>query len=131
MLKRAGYRAEDAGGLLAAGGLGAIMSPPVLGAAAFLIAEFLGISYLDVIRMATVPTCFYYLALFIMVELDAGRFGIQNVAMRRPESLWAMTRTHVFHFTSLVSILAFLLLAFSPAPAVFFSSFHPLPSTHL
>src|SRR3546814_3717304 len=85
MLKRAGYRAEDAGGLLAAGGLGAIMSPPVLGAAAFLIAEFLGISYLDVIRMATVPTCFYYLALFIMVELDAGRFGIQNVDMRRRE----------------------------------------------
>ena len=56
MLARSGYGKEAAGGLLAAGGLGAIISPPVLGAAAFLIAEFLKISYLDVLLMATVPT---------------------------------------------------------------------------
>jgi TRAP-type uncharacterized transport system fused permease subunit len=55
MLKKAGYSGAAAGGLLAAGGLGAIISPPVLGAAAFLIAEFLRISYLDVIWMATIP----------------------------------------------------------------------------
>ncbi|MGH7395861.1 MAG: TRAP transporter permease, partial [Candidatus Methylomirabilales bacterium] len=51
MLAKVGYSKEEAGGLLAAGGLGAIISPPVLGAAAFLIAEFLKISYLDVIRL--------------------------------------------------------------------------------
>lgn len=121
MLKRSGYRAEDAGGLLAAGGLGAILSPPVLGAAAFLIAEFLGISYLDVIRMAVIPTCFYYLALFVMVELDAGRFGIHDVTIQKKESLWAMTRTYGFHFSSLVSIIAFLLMGFSPVTSVFWS----------
>src|ERR687883_1008024 len=49
MLAKAGFDRNAAGGLLAAGGLGAILSPPVLGAAAFLIAEFLKISYLDVI----------------------------------------------------------------------------------
>jgi TRAP transporter 4TM/12TM fusion protein len=57
MLAKAGYGKDAAGGLLAAGGLGAIISPPVLGAAAFLIAEFLKISYLDVLLMATIPTC--------------------------------------------------------------------------
>jgi TRAP transporter 4TM/12TM fusion protein len=67
MLARSGYGAEAAGGLLAAGGLGAIISPPVLGAAAFLIAEFLKIGYLDVILMATIPTALYYLSLFLMV----------------------------------------------------------------
>src|SRR5581483_3272030 len=51
MMERAGFEKNAAGGLLAAGGLGAILSPPVLGAAAFLIAEFLKISYLDVIWM--------------------------------------------------------------------------------
>ena len=56
LLAKVGYSKEEAGGLLAAGGLGAIISPPVLGAAAFLIAEFLKISYLDVILMATIPT---------------------------------------------------------------------------
>ena len=76
MLARAGYGKDAAGGLLAAGGLGAIISPPVLGAAAFLIAEFLKIGYLDVILMAIVPTVLYYLSLFLMVELDARKFGM-------------------------------------------------------
>ncbi len=77
----------EAGGLLAAGGLGAIISPPVLGAAAFLIAEFLKISYLDVIWMATIPTVLYYFALFVMVELDAGKFSISQVTVAKRESL--------------------------------------------
>src|SRR6185503_10108831 len=76
LLQKSGYGKEAAGGLLAAGGLGAILSPPVLGAAAFLIAEFLKISYLDVILMATFPTILYYLGIFIMVEIDARMFGM-------------------------------------------------------
>src|SRR5881409_1032701 len=79
MLAKVGYGKEAAGGLLAAGGLGAIISPPVLGAAAFLIAEFLKISYLDVIWMAAIPTCLYYLSLLFMVELDAKRFSAHTV----------------------------------------------------
>jgi TRAP transporter 4TM/12TM fusion protein len=63
LLEKAGYEKNAAGGLLAAGGLGAIISPPVLGAAAFLIAEFLKISYFDVILMATIPTILYYFAI--------------------------------------------------------------------
>ena len=71
LLEKAGYDKNAAGGLLAAGGLGAIISPPVLGAAAFLIAEFLKISYFDVIVMATIPTVLYYFAILVMVEIDA------------------------------------------------------------
>ena len=52
MLEKVGYEKNAAGGLLAAGGLGAIISPPVLGAAAFLIADFLKISYLDVLLIS-------------------------------------------------------------------------------
>jgi TRAP transporter 4TM/12TM fusion protein len=121
MLAKAGYAKDDAGGLLAAGGLGAILSPPVLGAAAFLIAEFLKISYLDVIRMAVIPTCYYYFALFVMVELDAGRFGIHNVTIEKRQSLWAMTKEHGFHFTSLVSIIIFMIWGYSPESSVFWS----------
>ena len=85
MLARAGYGKEAAGGLLAAGGLGAIISPPVLGAAAFLIAEFLKISYLDVLLMAVIPTGLYYFALFLMVEIDARKFRMHAVALERAE----------------------------------------------
>ncbi|HJS31310.1 MAG TPA: TRAP transporter fused permease subunit [Alphaproteobacteria bacterium] len=122
MLSKAGYGKNDAGGLLAAGGLGAILSPPVLGAAAFLIAEFLKISYLDVIWMAAIPTCLYYLALFVMVEVDTGKFGMRQVTFVARESLWSLTRAHGFHFISLVSIIVFMLMGFSPVLSVFWAT---------
>ncbi len=122
MLVKAGYGRDAAGGLLAAGGLGAIISPPVLGAAAFLIAEFLKISYLDVLLMATIPTFLYYFALFLMVEIDARKFGMHNVKFERVESLWSLTRQYWFHFLSLVSIVVFMLMGYSPVMSVFWAT---------
>jgi TRAP transporter 4TM/12TM fusion protein len=122
MLAKAGYGKNDAGGLLAAGGMGAILSPPVLGAAAFLIADFLKISYLDVIWMATIPTILYYFALLVMVELDAGKFGIHHVTIEKTAGLWELTKQHGFHFTSLVSIIVFMVWGFSPILSVFWAT---------
>ena len=122
MLAKAGYGKNEAGGLLAAGGLGAILSPPVLGAAAFLIAEFLKISYLDVILMATIPTVLYYLSLFVMVELDARKFGMHDVPIEHKQSVWQLTKTFGFHFLSLVSIIIFMLLGYSPILSVFWAT---------
>ena len=122
MLKKAGFQQDAAGGLLAAGGLGAIISPPVLGAAAFLIAEFLKISYLDVIWMATIPTCLYYLSLLFMVELDAMRFGAQEVLFKQEMSIWQMTRRYGFHFVSLVAVVVFMVVGYSPMLSVFYST---------
>ena len=122
MLAKVGYGKNEAGGLLSAGGLGAIISPPVLGAAAFLIAEFLKISYLDVILMAAIPTCLYYLALFTMVEIDVRKFGMKNVTFERVETAWSLTRKYWYHFLSLVSIIAFMLFGFSPVLSVFWAT---------
>jgi len=121
MMKKAGFEKNAAGGLLAAGGLGAILSPPVLGAAAFLIAEFLKISYLDVIWMATIPTCLYYLSLLIMVELDAKRFHARDVNFKPEMSLGTMTRRYGFHFISLVAVVIFMVIGYSPALSVFYA----------
>ncbi len=122
MLARAGYGKDAAGGLLAAGGLGAIISPPVLGAAAFLIAEFLKISYLDVLLMATVPTLLYYLSLFMMVEIDARKFGMPEVTAETHYKLGALTRMYWYHFASLVSIVVFMLMGYSPILSVFYAT---------
>jgi len=122
MLAKAGYGKNAAGGLLAAGGLGAIISPPVLGAAAFLIAEFLKISYLDVILMATIPTCLYYFALFLMVEIDARKFGMSSATFAKVDTLWNLTRKYWFHFLSLVSIVVFMLFGYSPVLSVFWAT---------
>jgi TRAP transporter 4TM/12TM fusion protein len=122
MMAKAGFKKEDAGGLLAAGGLGAILSPPVLGAAAFLIAEFLKISYLDVIWMALIPTCLYYLSLLVMVELDARRIGAHDVAFEQEMTLGQMTRRYGFHFISLVAVVFFMVIGYSPMLSVFYAT---------
>jgi len=122
MLQKVGYSKDAAGGLLSAGGLGAIISPPVLGAAAFLIADFLKISYLDVILMATIPTCLYYLALFTMVEIDVRKFGMKDVTFARVESAWSLAKKYWFHFLSLVSIIVFMLWGYSPVLSVFWAT---------
>lgn len=122
MMARAGFEKNAAGGLLAAGGLGAILSPPVLGAAAFLIAEFLKISYLDVIWMAMIPTCLYYLSLLFMVELDAKRFGAKHVPYDTSLTIPQMLRRYGFHFTSLVAVVGFMIAGYSPMLSVFWST---------
>ena len=122
MLEKVGYEKNAAGGLLAAGGLGAIISPPVLGAAAFLIAEFLKISYLDVLLMAVIPTILFYFALFLMVEIDARKYGMHTAVFEKVESVWSLTKKYWFHFLSLVSIIVFMMVGFSPVLSVFWAS---------
>jgi len=122
MLRKAGYERNAAGGLLAAGGLGAIISPPVLGAAAFLIAEFLKISYLDVLLMAVIPTAMFYLALFLMVEIDARKYGMGATTFDKVDTVWNLTRRYGFHFLSLFSIVAFMMWGFSPVLSVFWAT---------
>ena len=122
MLAKVGYERNAAGGLLAAAGLGAIISPPVLGAAAFLIAEFLKISYLDVLLMAVIPTLLFYLALFLMVEIDARKYGMGEVVFEKAVSVWQLTKRYGFHFLSLVSIVVFMMLGYSPVLSVFWAT---------
>ena len=122
MLEKVGYERNAAGGLLAAGGLGAIISPPVLGAAAFLIADFLKISYLDVLLMASIPTILFYLGLFVMVEIDVRKYGMKEIHFETVESAWSLTKKYWFHFFSLISIVVFMMYGFSPIMSVFWAT---------
>ena len=123
MLKKAGYDKESAGGMLAAGGIGAVISPPVLGAASFLIAEVLGVSYLEILKMAAIPTILYYLSIFLMVEFDSKRMNLTTVAdVGKENSTWGLTRRYWFHFGSLVTIVVFMALGFSATRAVIWST---------
>ena len=131
MLAKAGYDKESAGGLLSAGGIGAIISPPVLGAAAFLIAEILKVSYLQVIKMALVPTILYYWSIFLMVEFDAKRFGAQQIEVKAGESALALTRRYWYHFSSLIAIVVFMVIGFSPIWAVFWATVLAFASSFL
>jgi TRAP transporter 4TM/12TM fusion protein len=120
LLKRSGYDQNSAGGLLAAGGIGAILSPPVLGAASFLIAEILKISYLEVLIMASIPTILYYASILFMVEGDAKRLSLKQVTLGKIDVM-GLTRQYWFHFASLVTIVIFMAFGFTAMTAVFYS----------
>jgi TRAP transporter 4TM/12TM fusion protein len=120
VLKRAGYPAAMAGAILSAAGIGAIISPPSLGAAAFIIAELLKISYLQVLIMATIPSLLYFLAIFLMIEADTRRLGTRPVELTLP-SVWELTRRHGYHFLSIAALAILLALGMSPFRAVFYS----------
>jgi TRAP transporter 4TM/12TM fusion protein len=117
VLRRAGYPREEAGGVLAAAGIGAILSPPTLGAAAFIIAELLGVSYLEVLIWATVPTLLYYLGIILAIEMDARRFRTQPVAIEAA-SLGHLLMRYGYHFSSLIAIVVFMVMGFTAFRAV-------------
>ena len=121
LLRGAGYRAEVAGAILSAAGIGALISPPTLGAAAFLIAEFLKISYLQVLVMATIPTALYYLSIFLMIEADSRRLGTRP-QLANVESAGALFRKYGYHFTSLAAIAVFMVVGMSAFRAVFWAT---------
>jgi TRAP-type uncharacterized transport system fused permease subunit len=79
MMKKAGYPAPVAAAVEAGASTGGQIMPPVMGAAAFLIAEYLQISYAKVALAALVPAVLYYVALFIQVDLLAVRNGIHGL----------------------------------------------------
>ena len=121
ILKRAGYPKEAAGGMLAAAGIGAILSPPTLGAAAFIIAEYLETSYLNVLVWAIVPTILYYLGILLAVEIDARRFVESALDMPR-RNPWRLLLRFGYHFLSLLVIVAFLAMDIEPFRAVVYAT---------
>ncbi len=120
MLKRAGYPPNIAGGVLSAAGIGATLSPPTLGAAAFIIAEFLDIEYLNVLVFAMIPTLLYYVSCWLMMEADSRRLGLKATRTSQA-TLWAITQAGWYHFFSLGAIALLLALGASSFMAVFWS----------
>ncbi len=113
ILRQAGYTANMAAGLISAGGIGAVLSPPLMGAAAFLIMQFLGVSFWDVVVMVTMPTVLYYVGTFFVVEFEA-----RKRQFRAPEpsgkTLWQVMYTRGYHLISLILLIILLAMGRSP-----------------
>ena len=78
LMKKAGYRPEVAGAIEAIGSTGSMIMPPVMGAAAFIIPEIIGGTYLDVVKAAIIPALLYYACLYLLVELQAAKYGLKG-----------------------------------------------------
>ncbi len=79
LMKRTGFQAKYAAGIEAVASNGGQIAPPVMGATAFIIAEFLEMAYIDVVIAAALPAILYYLVLFLQVDAIAARFGLSGL----------------------------------------------------
>ncbi|WP_235460329.1 TRAP transporter permease [Streptomyces olivochromogenes] len=121
VLRRAGYSREKGGGILAAAGIGAILSPPTLGSAAFIIAEYLRESYLTVLLYATIPTVLYYLGIILAIEIDARKSLTTTVEVERRSPLRLLARFG-YHFVSMFLIIGFMAAEMPPFKAVVYAT---------
>ena len=118
MIKARGFRNSFAGGVEAAASSGGQFMPPVMGAVAFVMADFTGIPYVIIIAAALMPALFYYGSLFIAVWVEAGRLGITSIPQNEREVLtredWIKS---LMFFVPVVVIICVLVTGRSPASA--------------
>lgn len=79
MMKKLGYKAEFAGAVEAAASTGGQLMPPIMGAAAFLMAESLGMPYITIVKAAIIPALLYFTGIFITVHLEAKKLGLKGM----------------------------------------------------
>lgn len=119
MMKKVGYRAHVAGAIEAAASTGGQLMPPIMGAGAFLMAEFTNTSYLTIIKVALVPAIMYYLTVLLFVHYEAKKFGLEGQPKESLPRVWNVIKEGL-HFIIPVAILIYVLLAhFSPMMAGF------------
>jgi len=118
MIKARGFRNSFAGGVEAAASSGGQFMPPVMGAVAFVMADFTGIAYVIIIAAALMPALFYYGGLFIAVWVEAARLGITSIPKEDREVLtredWIKS---LMFFVPVVVIIGVLVTGRSPASA--------------
>jgi len=110
-MKRTGFKASYAGAIEACASTGAVLAPPVMGATAFVIAQFLNVSYAEVALAAIIPAALYYLALFMQVDAYAARNGLKGLPRRELPSAW-VTIKEGWYYVLVVVLLVVMLLHF-------------------
>jgi len=113
LMKKIGYRPAFAGAVEAVASTGGQIMPPIMGAAAFVMAEFLAVSYLTVIMLALVPAFLYFIAVFIAVHFEAKRVGLKGLPRPDLPAMGAVLRERGHQFLPLVVIVGILVAGYS------------------
>ncbi|MBY8977093.1 TRAP transporter permease [Rhodobacteraceae bacterium NNCM2] len=120
LMKRVGYRAKFAAAVEACASSGGQITPPIMGAAAFIMAEFLGTSYVTIIVAAIIPAVLYFATIYFMVHLEADKHNIGSIPKEElPQTLEVLRRG--WHLLiALVVLISLLLYGFTPMKSAFF-----------
>lgn len=114
LMKRSGFRPAFAGGVEAVASMGGQIMPPVMGAVAFIMAETLGLPYIEIVKAAIVPALLYFVTVFVMVHLEAGRLGLTGLSKAELPSALGALRKHWYLILPLVALVWLLFSGYTP-----------------
>jgi TRAP transporter 4TM/12TM fusion protein len=114
MMKKTGFKPEAAAAIEAVASTGGQIMPPIMGAAAFVMAEFMGVSYTQVMIAAAIPALFYYGALFASIHFNAVRSGLKGIPKEELPILGAIILRQGHLFLPVFVLLGLLLYGFTP-----------------
>lgn len=119
LMKSVGYRPFFAGAVEAVASTGGQIMPPVMGAGAFIMAQFLSVSYLTVAVAAIIPALLYYFAVLVQVHFEANRLGLKGLSRDQLPSIWKLMKDKGFLLIPLVAIIYLLVAGYTPLMAAF------------
>ena len=122
LMKRCGYRPSFAGGVEATSSSAGQIMPPVMGAAAFIMAEMTGISYLDIVIAAAIPAILYFTTVFMAVDLEARRAKLKTVDEDEIPPLWGTLKRCLPLLFPVVSIISLLVMGYTPLRAALYAT---------
>ncbi|MEE2995710.1 MAG: TRAP transporter fused permease subunit [Pseudomonadota bacterium] len=123
LMKKTGFRPEYAGAIEAVASNGGQIAPPVMGATAFIIAEFLEVPYQDVVIAAAMPALLYFLVLFVQVDAVARRFSIRGLPKADLPIVWAVMKVGWVFVLPIAILMYFLFwMGYPPGVAALYSA---------
>ena len=122
LMKRTGYKDYEAGAVEAVASTGGMFTPPIMGAAAFMMAEFLGIPYIEVAKAAIVPACLYYLSLMLVVDSIAVKNGLVGLPKDQLPSVKKIMLERGQLGLPIIFVIAVILMGWSPMKSAFYGT---------
>jgi len=127
LMKKIGYSSEFSGAVVAAASCGGQILPPVMGAAAFIMAEILGIKYVNIMYAAIIPALLYYIGIFIAVYLRALKQDLQSIDKSEIPNLFDIVKHRFYLFVPLIVLVYLMVKGYSPTYAAFFGILLTVP----
>jgi TRAP transporter 4TM/12TM fusion protein len=119
MMKSVGYRPHVAGAIEATASTGGQLMPPIMGAGAFLMAEFTNTSYLTIIKVAFVPAVMYYITVLLFVHFEAKKFGLKGQPKESLPQVWTVLKDGLHFILPVIVLIYVLMMNYSPMMAGF------------
>lgn len=121
LMKQTGYSSEFSGAIVAAASTGGQVMPPVMGAAAFVMAQFLGIAYWEIVVAAAIPATLYFVSIIAMVHFRAGKKRMPRLSSEQLPDIKKVLQEGWHLLLPIATLVIFLAFGYSPVKAVFWS----------